>query len=126
MALHEAGREHLRRRLGEASAALDAAAARTADEVSAVEARRAAEARAHRERVDKVAGTLDEFMEQLKRERLDVDEWARSRTSYEALAALLRDEVAHADALAGRQRDAHAAEMAVERTRCVLAGGGPR
>ena len=46
--------------------------------VLAVEEIRTAEATQHLERIKQVKGQVGEFMDQLKRARLDVDEWSQT------------------------------------------------
>ena len=61
-----------------------------------MEERRALEMASHAQRVGAVVEKLDGFMDLLKRERLDVDDWAKSSTTYDQLLGYLQEEKRHA------------------------------
>ena len=119
LSLHDAGREHLRRRLAEREAALAEAGRRSEALLAEAEERRSAEMSAHRNRVGQVAERLEHFTDQLRRERFDVAEWSTSVATCDALKRSLDEEVRAAERFSTRRLEAQEEAMAAERQSCA-------
>ena len=87
LTLHEAGREGLRKRLLDQEQQLQQAAISADARVAAVEELRGQEMVNHKRRVQQVQSTVAEVLDQMRRARLNVDEWTRSTATYAQLAS---------------------------------------
>jgi len=118
LALHDSGRDHLHRRLLEREAQLEAHGAKAEQQLQLIEERRTAELCAHEQRIHSVSERLEHFVEQIGRQRLDVDEWTTVDGTCERLKAYLHDEVRQAELLRKRRIELYEHELAAERQAC--------
>ena len=118
LALHDSGRDHLHRRLLEREAQLEAHGAKAEQQLQLIEERRTAELCAHEQRIHSVSDLLEHFVEQIRRQRLDVDEWTTVDGTCERLKAYLHDELRQAELLSKRRIELYEHELAAERQAC--------
>ena len=113
--LHEAGRESLRKRLVEKEHLLEQTRIAAVGKVQSVEQLRDEEMGKHAKRIQEVTKKVAEVLDQLKRARLDVDDWTRSTKTYEELRKYLREEEQYARDFAERQSKVDREELDAER-----------
>ena len=113
--LHEAGRESLRKRLVEKEHLLEQTRIAAVGKVQSVEQLRDEEMGKHAKRIQEVTKKVAEVLDQLKRARLDVDDWTRSTKTYEELRKYLREEEQYARDFAERQSKLDREELDAER-----------
>ena len=92
VSLHETGRDNLRARLAEKDQLLDETRENALQRVLALEELRKKEMESHKSRVEAVTVRVVEVMDQLRRARLDVDDFAKSMKTYESLLGYLKEE----------------------------------
>ena len=118
LALHDSGRDHLHRRLLEREAQLEVHGAKAEQQLQLIEERRTAELGAHEQRIHSVSDLLEHFIEQIRRQRLDVDEWTTVDGTCERLKAYLHDELRQAELLSKRRIELYEHELAAGRQAC--------
>ena len=115
--LHEAGRESLKARLAEQHDLLDKTRILHADRIHALEALRTQEMKEHDQRISSVRASISAVLDQMRRARLSVDDWARATKGYESLGEYLQKESEHATAFASRQLAIERDEFSEERAK---------
>ena len=115
--MHEAGRDSLKKRLLDQDHLLDQTRVWHASKVQALEELRSKEMTQHAQRVDQVRDSVNEVLDQMRRARLNIDEWARATKGYEALVNYLHEEKGYAESFVGRQLELARDQFESERGR---------